>query len=205
MASTGRPPSTSHDEIAAIALDFFSRRGFEETSVEEIAAAVGVGRRTIFRYFPSKTDMVWGDFEWVNRRLREHLREADSETPLIEGLRRAAVLSNTYADEQLPLLRTRMGLITSVPALQADSMLRYASWRRVVAEWAAERLGESPRDLFPTTLAHAALGASMSAFVRWVHNPGEDLGDCLETAYRLLAEGFPEPAQASSRRRGARS
>jgi TetR/AcrR family transcriptional regulator, regulator of mycofactocin system len=190
MPATGRPPSTTHAEIEAAALGLFERRGFEQTSIEEIAAAVGVGRRTIFRYFPSKNDVVWGDFEWVNRRLRGHLEESGAEVPLMEALRRAAVLSNRYPDEELPALRQRLTLITTVPALQAHSMLRYASWRAVVAEWSAPRLGVGPEELAPQALGHFALGASTAAFSRWVENPGLDLERCLDGAYRLLAGGF---------------
>ncbi|MEZ5077597.1 MAG: mycofactocin system transcriptional regulator [Solirubrobacterales bacterium] len=186
MSATGRPPSTTHEEIGAAALELFHRNGFEATSVEDIAAAVGVGRRTIFRYFRSKNDMVWGDFDWVNERLRRHLEESGPEVPLIGALRRAAMLSNRYPAAQLPGLRIRMTLITTVPALQAHSMLRYASWRAVVAEWAAARLGQEPGDLVPTTIAHVALGASMAAFERWVANPEEDLEQCIDGAYRML-------------------
>lgn len=194
---SGRPPSTSQDQVASVALDLFSRNGFEQTTVEEIAAAVGVGRRTIFRYFPSKNDMVWGDFDWVMDRLRLHLGESGPEVPMMEALRRAVLKSNSYDEGQLPGLRVRMTLITTVPALQAHSMLRYTAWRGVVAEFAADRLGERPDDLAPQAIAHAALGTAMAAFTRWVVNPDEDLERCLDRAFRLLASGFaaePSPA-----------
>ena len=197
MSATGRPPSTSHAEIEAAAFGLFEQRDFEATSIEEIAAAVGIGRRTIFRYFPSKNDIVWGDFEWVNRRLRRHLEESGPEVPLMEALRRAAVRSNSYPEEELPALRQRLTLITTVPALQAHSMLRYASWRAVVAEWAAARRGEAPDDAFPQVLSHVALGASISAFTRWVQHPGEDLERCLDDGYRLIATGFDESGTPS--------
>ncbi len=186
----GRPPSTNREEIAAVALGLFARDGFEATTVEDIAAAVGVERRTIFRYFPSKNDMVWGNFDWVIERLRGHLEESDEEVSLLDALRRAAVLSNRYPPEQLPALRVRMTLITTVPALQAHSMLRYAAWRRAIAEWAAERRGEAPDDLAPELIAQAALAASMAAFGRWVNHPDEDLEATIDASYRLLGEGF---------------
>lgn len=190
--SIGRPPTTNHHEIAAVALELFTQRGFEETTVEDIAAAVGVGRRTIFRYFPSKNDIVWGDFGWVIERLRTHLQEGH-DLPLATALQRAAVLSNSYPREELPVLRQRLTLITAAPALQAHSMLRYAAWRRAVAEWAAERLRQEPDDLGPTTIAEGALGASRAAFTRWVSHPNEDLGELLEEAYDLLASYAVEP------------
>jgi mycofactocin system transcriptional regulator len=192
--SIGRPPTTTHAQIESVALALFSERGFEETTVDDIAAAVGVARRTIFRYFASKNDMVWGDFNAVIVRLRDAFAAEPDDAPLTEALRRAVVASNRYDPEQLPDLRIRMSLITTVPALQGHSMLRYAAWRNAVAELAAPRMGAKPDALGPQALGSAALGASMAAFDRWVSNPGEDLEQCLEEAYRLLANGFDPDA-----------
>jgi TetR/AcrR family transcriptional regulator, regulator of mycofactocin system len=196
--SIGRPPTTTHEQIEGIALGLFAARGFEQTTVDEIAAAVGVGRRTIFRYFPSKNDMVWGEFGQVIERLRGHLAEGD-DLPLMDALRRAAVLSNQYPADQLPALRQRLTLITTAPSLQANSMLRYAAWRRAVAEWTAARLGLAPDDLVPEAISQAALGASMAAFTRWVSHPREDLGELLDRAYEVLGAGPPEPGRGGRR------
>ncbi|MGO9891485.1 MAG: TetR family transcriptional regulator, partial [Solirubrobacteraceae bacterium] len=57
----GRPPGTSRRAVTRTALELFGDRGFEETTVDDIADALGVSRRTLFRYFASKNDMVWGD------------------------------------------------------------------------------------------------------------------------------------------------
>jgi TetR/AcrR family transcriptional regulator, regulator of mycofactocin system len=173
-----------------VALDLFATNGFDETTVEDVAAELGISRRTLFRYFSSKNDMVWGDFDWVLDRLRGQLAETTAGEPMMTALARAAVASNHYEADQLPELRIRMTLITTVPALQAHSMLRYAAWRGVIAEFVAERLGQRADDLVPQTIAHAALGTSMAAFVRWVRNPHEDLNENLRQAYRLLASGF---------------
>jgi TetR/AcrR family transcriptional regulator, regulator of mycofactocin system len=189
----GRPPRTSHDQLSSVALTLFVRDGFEETTLDDIASAVGVGRRTLFRYFSSKNDLVWGNFDGVLDRLRAELDAADPGRPMMETLGRAVVASNTYEGEALEELRLRMTLITRVPALQAHSMVRYADWRQVVAEFVAERLGQSPDDLVPLIIGHMALGASMSAFVRWVSHPEEDLLAHLRTGYAHLARAFEEP------------
>jgi TetR/AcrR family transcriptional regulator, regulator of mycofactocin system len=186
----GRPPGTSRGAVTRTALEMFAERGFEETTVDDIADALGVSRRTLFRYFASKNDMVWGDFDWVLARLRRCLEETGPEEPLHEALGRAVVESNRYAEDQLPELRIRMRLITGVPALQAHSALRYAEWREVIAEWVAARLGCQPGDLTPQTVAHAALGTSMAAFLVWVDDPLSDLVTNLEGAYRLLGHGL---------------
>jgi TetR/AcrR family transcriptional regulator, regulator of mycofactocin system len=191
--SSGRPPSTTREEIEAVALDLFAERGFEATTVDEIAAAVGVGRRTLFRYFESKNDIAWGDFDWVMGRLREALDEG-ADLPLMEALRRGVVESNRYPADQEPGLRTRMTMITGSAALQAHSALRYAEWRGVVAEWAGGRFGEAPDDLRPRVIGYAALGSAMASFERWVANEGEDLLELLDEAFAALAKGFASEA-----------
>jgi mycofactocin system transcriptional regulator len=185
----GRPPVTSRESVGAVALDLFIQRGFEETTMDDIAEALGVGRRTVFRYYASKNDIVWGDFDRVLERIRAELDGHGDDVPVVEAVAAAAVASNRYPAEQLPELRLRLTLITTVPALQAHSMLRYSAWRAVVAEYAARRWGVEPDALEPQALGYAALGASMAAFTAWVR-AGGDLGDHLRTAYVALSSGF---------------
>jgi hypothetical protein len=108
----------------------------------------------------------------------------------MEALRHGVVESNRYPADQEPGLRTRMILITGTAALQAHSALRYAAWRRVVAEWAAGRLGEAPDDLRPGVIGYAALGSAMASFERWVASEDEDLLELLDAAFAALAAGF---------------
>ena len=62
-------------------------------------------------------------------------------------------------------------------------------WRAVIAEFVAGRLGCDASDLLPQTVAHAALGTSMAAFLVWVDDPSSDLVTNLDEAYRLLGSG----------------
>jgi mycofactocin system transcriptional regulator len=187
--SLGRPPTTTHAKIERVALGLFATRGFEATTVDDIATAVGVGRRTLFRYFESKNDIAWGDFDGVMERLRDALDERADLQPM-EALRHGVVESNRYPADEEAGLRTRMTLITGTAALQAHSALRYAEWRAVVADWAAARLGAAPDDLLPRVLGYAALGSAMASFERWVANDDEDLLGLLDEAFVALAAGF---------------
>ena len=197
----GRPRATTTEEVSQVALRLFADHGFEATTMDDVAAALGVGRRTVFRYFTSKNDLVWGNFDTVLERLRDDLAALDPRMPLMEALRRAAVSSNSYPDDALPELRTRIPLITTVPALQAHSMLRYAEWREVVAAFAARRLRAKPDDYAPRAIGHAALAASTAAFAQWVEHPEKDLLKLLDGGYAMLAAGF---APATIRRHARR-
>jgi TetR/AcrR family transcriptional regulator, regulator of mycofactocin system len=191
-SNRGRPRSTTQSDISRTALELFARRGFERTTLADVAAASGVGRRTLFRYFASKNDLVWGDFDWVLDRLRAALVTEDRGGGTMDTLARAAVASNRYEGEALDELRIRMLLITTVPALQAHSMVRYAAWRAVVAGFVADRLDQRPDDLVPLTVGHMALATSTSAFVRWVEHPGEDLEAHLRAGYARLERAFED-------------
>jgi len=120
----GRRRITSRAEIEQAAFGLFGHRGFEQTTVDEIAAAAGIGRRTFFRYFPSKNDVPWGEFDAELARMRIRLAAAPPQEPLMDAIRRAIVEFNRVAPEQLPAHRQRMQLILRVPALQAHSTLR---------------------------------------------------------------------------------
>ncbi|HWI22470.1 MAG TPA: hypothetical protein VNT22_07635, partial [Baekduia sp.] len=129
-------------------------------------------------------------FDTVLERLRTDLAAIGNDVPIMQALRSAAVSSNRYDPQQLPELRMRMTLITTVPALQAHSMLRYAAWRAVVADYVAQRTGHPVDGLIPQTIAHAALGVSTAAFTSWVNDDSQDLEDNLDRGYANLATGW---------------
>ncbi|PRX48215.1 TetR family transcriptional regulator [Prauserella shujinwangii] len=186
----GRRRSTSQHELERVAFELFARQGFDATTVDEIARGAGIGRRTFFRYFDSKNDVVWGSFGEHLERMREHFRRCPPGQPLLDALRTVVVEFNRVDPEDVPWHRRRMELILRVPALQAHSTLRYADWRAVVAEFAAGRLGVPPDALKPQALAYAALGVALAAYEHWLADPGSDLCAVLDAAMTDLARGF---------------
>jgi len=188
----GRRPATSRERLARAALELFARRGYEATTVEDIAAAVGVSRRTFFRYFESKRDVVWGEFDAELARFEAQLAVPADDRPMMDVLREAVVATNRFGAGELDELRIRIGLIATVPTLTAHSAVRYAEWCDVVARFAARRLGSAPDDLGPQTVARAALGAATAAFACWAQTASDDLAGDLDRSFRMLAAGFDE-------------
>ena len=187
---------TSRAELEQVAFDLFERRGFERTTVDDIASAAGIGRRTFFRYFPSKSDAVWGDFDGELARLRQRLKAAPAGTPPLEAIRREIVEINRIAPDQVPAHRRRMDLILRVPALQAHSTLRYAAWRQVIADFVADRTGEPAGALVPQAIGYAMLGVAIAAYEQWLHDGSADLCELLDTAVYALTSGFSAQATA---------
>ncbi|WP_216897730.1 mycofactocin system transcriptional regulator [Nocardia alni] len=188
----GRRPSTSADELERAAFDLFGRRGFDATTVEDIAESVGISKRTFFRYFESKNDVVWGNFGDQLRVMRAHFARCPADQPLMDAIRTVVVEFNRFDVAQLPWHRKRLELILNVPALQAHSTLRYRSWRAVVSEFAAGRLGLRADDLIPRAIGHATLGVAVGAYEHWLGDPESDLTELLDQALRSLAAGFPD-------------
>jgi len=186
----GRRRATSRAELEQAAFTLFATRGFDATTVDEIAAAAGIGRRTFFRYFPSKNDIPWGAFEQELDRMRVRLKACPPEVPLMDAIRVALIDFNRVDPAQVPLHRRRMELILRVPALLAHSTLRFTAWREVVAEFAAERTGLRKDDLAPQTIAHAVLGVAIAAYEHWLDDPGSNLGALLDDAMRQLGTAF---------------
>jgi mycofactocin system transcriptional regulator len=186
----GRRRATSRAELEQTAFTLFTARGFDATTVDEIAAAAGIGRRTFFRYFPSKNDIPWGAFEDELERMRVRLKACPPEVPLMDAIRVALIDFNRVAPAQVPLHRRRMELILRVPTLLAHSTLRFTAWREVVAEFVAERTGRRPDDLAPQAIAHAVLGVAIAAYEHWLDDLDADLGTVLDDAMRQLAGAF---------------
>lgn len=188
--SPGRRPSTTRTSIVDVALTLFARQGYEATSVDQIAEAAHISRRTLFRYFPGKAAIAWGEFDVQIDLMLAYLDSVPSGTPLRYALADALVAFNTFPDSQTDVHRLRMRLLLNVDELQAHSTLVYADWRRAVAGFVAGRRGESVDDLVPAATAHAALGIALSAYRLWVDETGADqsrLHELLRDGTSILA------------------
>ncbi|PRY40168.1 TetR family transcriptional regulator [Geodermatophilus tzadiensis] len=178
--------------IEQAALELFTAAGFEQVTIEEIAAAAHTSRRTFFRHVGSKADAVWGDFTGHVERLARLLEEAGDDVPVLAAVFGAYVEVNDYAAADLPLLRQRMRLILTEPALLAHSQVRYADVDRVVADYVARRCGQDPAALLPRMVATATRAAATTAFEVWLADESASLADTLRAAFHQLATGFPQ-------------
>ncbi|NPC96085.1 mycofactocin system transcriptional regulator [Nocardioides sp. zg-DK7169] len=182
-----RPEATSHAAIEQAAFALFKERGFEATTLDAIAEAVGVGRRTLFRYYQSKNDIPWGRFDLTLEGFRELLRATPEGLGVYAATARAIVEFNRFPVDASPPHAERMRLILRTPALQAHSALRYAEWRRVIAEYAAAQLDVENDALEPRLLGHVGLALALTAYETWLDDPSRDVTDLLREGTSALA------------------
>jgi mycofactocin system transcriptional regulator len=201
-ASTTRGPQPqSIEAIEKVALEVFRERGFEETPVEDIAAAAGISRRTFFRYFGSKNDILFGNFEILLRELDEWLASAPDDRPLFDVIADATMRFNRVHSDGAAAHRERMELILHTPALRANAALRNAEWLAVVARYAARRMDAPVDGLGPQLAGHVALGAANAAYEQWLRDESSDLDELVHRAFRLIP-ALPELTVTSARARG---
>jgi mycofactocin system transcriptional regulator len=208
-ARRGRPPSTSRRELRLIALRLFAERGFDNTTIEQIAAEAGVSERTFFRYFTTKASVLWAEFETEVETIRASLASVPDDVPLMDAIRGAVVAANHYHADDVPEMRMRMHLIATVPALSFSAAEHYEAWERAISEFAGRRLDQPPGSLYPLTIGRAALAACRAAYDRWSARADDDLTIYLDAALTALASGFApdqiEQAIASAIQRGIRT
>lgn len=188
----GRPRSTTSGAVEQVALELFDVHGFAATTVDEIARAAGISRRTFFRYYDSKNDVVWGDFDAMLTELEAWLTRDPADAPLLDSLRDAVIRFNALPAPAVAAHRQRMSLILYVPALQAHSTLRYAAWRAVIAGFVARRRGEPVESLWPQLVGHVALAAALTAYEQWLAEESTDLAALLATAFDAIELTLPD-------------
>jgi mycofactocin system transcriptional regulator len=185
------PAEATRARVERAALDLFALRGFENVTTDEVADAAGISRRTFFRHYATKADAVWGDFAGHVARLEARLAAADPAQPVLASICAAYVEVNDYAVAELPLLRERMRLILTEPALLAHSQVQYAAVDQVVARHVAARTGDSPAALVPRLVAVTTRAAATTAFEAWLADDRSSLGRYLDLAFTELTAGFP--------------
>jgi TetR/AcrR family transcriptional regulator, regulator of mycofactocin system len=186
----GRRRSTSRDDIANVAIELFAARGFDAVSVDDVARAAGISRRSLFRYYASKNAILWGDFDTHLGYLGQLLDEVQPQVPLRTALRDALLAFNTFDDSEVAHHRQRMRVILETAELQAYSMTMYAGWREVIARYVASRYGAKATDLVPQTTAWTLLGVALSAYEHWVADESSELADALTAAFDVVAPAF---------------
>jgi mycofactocin system transcriptional regulator len=174
---------TSVEAIEKAALEVIAKRGFEQTTVEEIAAAAGISRRTYFRYFASKADIPFGNYAALLEMLEEWLLAEPTDRPILDVIADAVMRFNRVHSDGIEAHRERMKLIMHTPSLRANAALHQDEWVAVLARFAARRLETTPDDLGPRVIAHISLGAANAAYELWLEDDEADLADLVRRSF----------------------
>jgi AcrR family transcriptional regulator len=202
----GRPRASSHATIERIALELMQRDGYDAVTVDQIVEAAGISRTTFFRYFSSKSDVMWRSFDATIERLREELERGSTTAPL-DAVRVGIVNSmrSTVMGSTAWLLRFQV--LDRGPELHAESAQRWRRWRDVIAEFIAVRTGLPAGAPTPMAIAGACYGVLLSLLRSWTVDSEEQLfldrlDDALRPVCDALATIVPDPPGPGGRNSG---
>lgn len=176
--------------IRQAAYRLIAEQGYDATTVEQIAAAAEVSPSTVFRYFPTKEDIVLTD-EW-DPMLIEGMRARPQGEPVLDSLRAVlhdSLRSFTEADRQEMIVRT--GLMAEVPAVKARMMESMSVTGRMFGELVAERSGRAADDLDVRVAAMAVFAALNEVTVHWAQGGHkDDIFTLIDRALDVLGNGL---------------
>jgi AcrR family transcriptional regulator len=166
----GRPSTVSADAVAQTGLNLFLAQGFDQTTMTDIAAAAGIGRKTLFAYFPNKADIVWNRFDRQLVDLTVALAESPTNIASTDAVV-DAVLRGLHTDPAIvPVMRAEVVLIQQVPALESYAHMRGRPWRDAITHFLAEREGLNREDVLPQVLGHGYWEAMFVGFRNWIRS-----------------------------------
>ncbi|MCC5577073.1 TetR family transcriptional regulator [Microtetraspora sp. AC03309] len=159
--------------LTAAALDLFLAQGFDETTVDQIAEAAGVARRTFFRHFRVKEDAIFPDHDAMLREIVAHLEAA---SPLISPLttvtEAALMVVDTYAEDPETSVK-RYELTRRVSSLREHEIAATSRYQRAFAAFLNERDGaEEPRRLRHEVIAAAIVTTHNHVLRGWLRGGG---------------------------------
>nr|WP_310714949.1 TetR family transcriptional regulator [Streptomyces lydicus] len=179
--------------IRRAAYRLFEEQGYDATPVDQIAEAAEVSPSTVFRYFPTKEDIVLTDA--YHAVLEAGIRARPADEPPVESIRQATVAAlGTVGPEDRGELLQHIRLIREVPAIRGRTAEHTARDAAMISAVLAERSGRPADDLELRVVSSAVLAALQEAMLSWAEQgrPGDldGLAELIHRTMEVLARGL---------------
>lgn len=195
-------------ELGEVALRLFIHRGFAETTIEDIAEAAGISRRTFFRYFETKEDVVLWRLRYSSERLGEALEARPADEPPLLAVRNALEVMHESYQTDPEGYRAYLRFLFETPRLRAQLLDTREQWRVHLSRLLAARLGDpEEKDGRACLIASVAVCLQDVAVRRWAAEGTRSLKEYMDEAFTALGEilgpppGRSAPVTKRSRRR----
>lgn len=192
-----RRAAQTRAEIVDAALDLFTNQGFDETSMEQVAEAAGVSRRTVYRYFPTKDDLVFeSPRKWLDV-LNQTLDTRRPDEPTRDVLQRALRDVARFIESDRDTVLAGFSILVSSPSLMARHGRSDAEWSARYLELIAPDVAELPDGaLLATTVAMALVAATNALIAVWAaEQPNSNLADMTDTMLDQIDSLWPTPSR----------
>jgi AcrR family transcriptional regulator len=161
----GRWEPNARGRLEQAALELYVERGFEQTTVADIARRAGLTERTFFRHFADKREVLF----WGAGALQEMVVRSVADAPVsaapIDVVVHALESAGALLQQRRDLARRRQTIIAANPELQERELIKLARLAAALADALRERGGEDPA---ASLAAEAGVAVFRNAFERWV-------------------------------------
>lgn len=179
----GRWEPNARGRLREAAMDLYSQRGFEQTTVAEIAKRAGLTERTFFRHFADKREVLFSGMDELQQALVGAIEDAPTSLSPIEAVGKALEAIAAYLPDLPDFPRRRQAIIDANPELQERERVKLASLAAALAQ-ALRRRGVA--HFVATLSAETGIAVFRVAFERWINDPKpQDLS-------RVIAESLNE-------------
>ncbi|MER6975830.1 TetR/AcrR family transcriptional regulator [Streptomyces carpinensis] len=191
-----KPPARIRLADAAFAL--FDERGYEQTTVDDIAERAGVGRTTFFRHYRSKEAVIFPDHDRLLELIRDRLATSSHSTALVAVSDAVRLVLLHYIDEG-DLARRRYALTSKVGALRDREIASVARYQRLFREFIADWMGDPTESasLRAELMAASVVAAHNHVLRRWLRGESTDPVREVDEAMGEVLALFPAPGSAS--------
>ncbi|HEY3339892.1 MAG TPA: TetR/AcrR family transcriptional regulator [Propionicimonas sp.] len=182
----------AYAEITSIAMRLFLDQGFEETTIDQIASTAGISRRSFFRYFGTKEDIVLGDLAKRGELVRDALEQVPPTIGPWEALREALHAVDALSIEPGVTLKIAR-MMYGTPSLRSRSIEKHLHWQSLLVPDIRRRLGIDHDDIanpVPAAIVASAIACLDVAGEVWVAGDGRaDLASLYDQAASGLRAG----------------
>jgi AcrR family transcriptional regulator len=166
----GRWEPNSRGRLEKAALELYAERGFDATTVAEIASRAGLTERTFFRHFADKREVLFGGSNALKEHLAQETLSAPAELGPVEAIAHALteMAGEFFTGERQSLARQRAAVIAAHPDLRERELIKMASYSAALAEAVRQRGLAEP---LASLAAEAGIAIFKVSFERWASAP----------------------------------
>jgi AcrR family transcriptional regulator len=175
-----RKQQVVRDALSAAAEELFLAHGFEAVTVEEIAQTAGVSRRTFFRYYESKEDVIVERSDRLGELLLAELADRPLNEPPLLAIRNALVPAVESGLKERDLVRYVIRLLRETSGLRRAMMEHRNRLEERIAALMARRLGVDSSDNTPMLLAFLTRALQDTAFNAWYDHETDDIAGLVD-------------------------
>lgn len=181
-------------------MQLFLEDGYQATTIQRIADESAVSRTSVFRYWGSKAEIVWGVFDVHTKRLGVLLQTDEGSDATMTIVRRCIVENMRMSTIDSRLWMERFAVLDSTPELRSEESAHWISWAETVAAFVADRHGFPQSAVVPQSVGGAVQAAFLAVLRRWLAMAGPrpetllpELDEDLRPLCSLLQHWLTEP------------